>query len=103
MCILTLLTGIYALPGGAVSRALSVVHAAPRRNVAAQKDLAEVVVILEDVIARSRRVFGDHPDWNYLPNTLRMARSTLSKLDAYLAERGHCERTFAKGWLDGPS
>ena len=73
------------------------------RNVAAQKDLAEVVVILEDVIARSRRVFGDHPDWNYLPQTLRTARSMLSKLDAYLAERGHCERTFAKGWLDGPS
>ena len=49
---------------------------------ASRGDVAEAIGILEDVLRRARRVFGDgHPNWTDLPGILEEAREKLASFD----------------------
>ena len=61
-------------------------------------DLREAVTTLEDTARIARRVLGGaHPSTKGIEVYLQDARAALR------AREGPVERTFARGWLDGPS
>ena len=65
---------------------------------AALDDLREAVTTLEETEAVARRVLGSaHPTTEAVERALRGARATLR------AREPPSPRTFARGWLDGPS
>ena len=61
-------------------------------------DLREAVTTLEDAERISRRVLGSaHPSTGWMELSLRRSRAALASRET------QPPRTFAKGWLDGPS
>jgi len=67
-------------------------------NGATLDDLREAVTTLEDTERISRRVFGgEHPSTSVIELTLKDSRAALR------ARETKPPKTFAKGWLDGPS
>ena len=49
---------------------------------ATRGDVAQAVAIYEDLLPRTRRVFGaDHPRWRHVPKTLERMRKKLASFD----------------------